>query len=87
MPYVVPDRDGHVDGGPAPLVTVVMPATPLGQSGKQRPDVSQTWDWAGAEAAVARGTAGVIVTEVLIAGWSAQHRVTAMTRVWRSCAG
>lgn len=81
VPYVVPDRDGQVDGGPAPLVTVVMPATPLGQSGKERPDVSQTWDWEGAEAAVARGTAGLIVTELLIAGWSAQDRVAAITRV------
>ena len=81
VPYAGAGRNGQVDGGPAPLVTVVMPSTPLGQSGKQRPDVSQTWDWEGAEAAVARGTAGVIVTELLMAGWSAQDRVTALTRV------
>jgi hypothetical protein len=81
VPYLGSDRDGQVDGGPAPLVTVVMPSTPLGESGKQRPDVSQTWDWEGAEAAVARGTAGVIVTELLTAGWSAQDRVAALTRV------
>jgi Domain of unknown function (DUF4261) len=59
----------------------VMPATPLGQSGKQRPDASQTWDWDGAEAAVAQGTAGVIVTELLMAGWSPQDRVAALSRV------
>jgi hypothetical protein len=76
-----PGSNPNDRGGSAPLVTVVMPATPLGQSGKQRPDVSQTWDWEGAEAAVARGTVGVIVTELLIAGWSAQDRVTAITRV------
>ena len=81
VPYPGSKRNGQVDGGPAPLITVVMPSTPLGQSGKQRPDVSQTWDWEGAEAAVARATAGVIVTELLMAGWSAQERVTALTRV------
>ena len=54
VPYAGPTGDGQVDGGPPPLVTVVMPSTPLGESGKQRPDVSQTWDWEGAEAAVAR---------------------------------
>ena len=79
--YLGSDRDGQVDSGPAPLVTVVMPSTALGESGKQRPDVSQTWDWEGAEAAVARGKAGVIVTELLTAGWSAQDRVAALTRV------
>jgi hypothetical protein len=80
VPYAGSERNGQ-DGGAAPLVTVVMPSTPLGQSGKQRPDVSQTWDWEGAEAAVARGTTGVIVTELLMAGWSAHDRVTALTRV------
>jgi Domain of unknown function (DUF4261) len=79
VPYA--GRDGQAGGGPAPLVTVVMPSTPLGESGKQRPDVSQTWDWAGAEPAVARATAGVIVTELLVTGWSAQDRVAALTRV------
>ncbi len=74
-------RGGNGEVGSAPLVTVVMPSTPLGQSGKQRPDASQTWDWDGAEAAVAQGTAGVIVTELLMAGWSPQDRVAALTRV------
>jgi hypothetical protein len=81
VPYAGLKRNGQVDGGPGPLLTVVMPSTPLGQSEKQRPDVSQTWDWEGAEAAVARGTAGVIVTELLMAGWSARDRVTALSRV------
>jgi Domain of unknown function (DUF4261) len=79
VPYQGPETNGRA--GSAPLVTAVMPATPLGQRGKQRPDVSQTWDWDGAEAAVARGTAGVIVTELLMASWSPQDRVTALTRV------
>jgi Domain of unknown function (DUF4261) len=81
VPYQATDRNGQVDGGSAPLVTVVMPSTPLGQSGKQRPDVSQTWDWRGAEAAIGRSAAGVIVTELLMAGWSPQDRVSALTRV------
>ena len=66
----------QVDGGAPPLVTVVMPSSPLGESGKERPDVRQTWDWEDAEAAVARATGGVLVTELLVAGWSAQDRVT-----------
>ena len=65
----------------SPLVTAVMPSSPLGESGKQRPDVRQTWDWEGAEAAVARADAGVLVTELLVAGWSPQDRVNALTRV------
>jgi Domain of unknown function (DUF4261) len=81
VPYLGSKGDDPVDGGPPPLVTVVMPSSPLGQSGKQRPDVSQTWDWEGAEAAVARATAGVLVTELLTAGWSARDRVAALTRV------
>jgi hypothetical protein len=64
-----------------PLVTLIMPASPLGEQGKRRPDVSQTWDWAEAEAAVARCSASVLVTEMLAEGWSAQDRVSALTRV------
>ena len=64
-----------------PLITVIMAATPLGDQGKQRPDVSQTWDWAEAESAVARCSASVLVTEMLAEGWSAPDRVSAVTRV------
>ena len=87
VPHRGSTGDGQADAGRPPLVTVVMPSSPLGQSGKQRPDVSQTWDWEGAEAAVARATMGVLVTELLAAGWSAQDRVNALTRVVASCAG
>jgi hypothetical protein len=73
--------NGRAEGGPAPLVTVVMPSSPLGESGKQRPDVRQTWDWEEAEDAVVRARAGVLVTELLVAGWSPQDRVNALTRV------
>ncbi len=64
-----------------PLITVIMPATALGEQGKQRPDVSQTWDWPEAESTVARCAASVLVTELLAEGWTAQDRVTALTRV------
>src|SRR5919112_5475052 len=80
VPYSRPDDNGP-NGGPAPLVTVVMPSSPLGEGGKSRPDASQTWDWEEAEAAVARSKAGVLVTEMLVSGWSAQDRVDALTRV------
>src|SRR5918997_3984356 len=68
--------------------TIVTEGTPpepapsaLVESGKQRPDVRQTWDWADAEASVVRAEAGVLVTELLVAGWPAQDRVNALTRV------
>jgi hypothetical protein len=64
-----------------PLITAIMAATPLGDQGKRRPDVNQTWDWAEAESAVARCSASVLVTEMLAEGWSAQDRVSALTRV------
>jgi hypothetical protein len=64
-----------------PLVTVVLPGSPLGQDGKTLPDVSQTWDWPGAEEAVAPCRASVLVTEVLAAGRSATERVTSLGEV------
>src|SRR6187549_2203166 len=39
--------------GPTPLLTVITRGSRLGEGGKALPDVSQTWDWDGAEAAVA----------------------------------
>lgn len=87
VPYRSPTGNGQVDGGPGPLVTVVMPSSPLGESGKQRPDVRQTWDWPGAEAAVARAGAAVLVTELAADGWSPQDRVNALTRVVAALAG
>lgn len=80
VPYRNPGGNGLVGGGPAPLVTVVLPSSPLGAAGKQRPDSGQTWDWPEAEQAVARVDSGVIVTELRVAGWSAQDRVNAVTR-------
>jgi hypothetical protein len=64
-----------------PLVTVVVPGSPLGREGKSLPDVSQTWDWADAEAAVAPCRASVLVTELLAEGRSASERVTSLGEV------
>ena len=80
VPYREAGGNGQA-GAPAPLVTVVLPSSPLGMAGKLPPDAGQTWDWPEAEQAIARVRAGVIVTELLVAGWSAQDRVNAVTRV------
>ena len=82
MPYRTPPAMVR-STSTASLVTAVMPVEPAGAVGKQRPDVSQTWDWEGAEDAVAPAGAGVLVTELLVAGWSPQDRVDALTRWWR----
>lgn len=72
---------GSVAGGQLPLLTVVIAGSPLGTAGKTRPDVRQTWDWTGAEAAVARSRASVLVTEMMATGSSRQQRVAALTAV------
>jgi hypothetical protein len=64
-----------------PLVTVVLPGSPLGRDGKTLPDVSQTWDWAEAEDAVAPCVASILVTEVLADGRTAQERVSSLGEV------
>jgi hypothetical protein len=64
-----------------PLLTVVVPGSPLGQDGKSLPDVSQTWDWAEAEATVGRCRCSVLVTEMLAGGRSAAERVNALGQV------
>jgi len=68
-------------GSARPLVTVVMAGSALGTDGKQLPDVSQTWDWAEAEAAVARGRASLLVTELLTDGSTPQQRLAALSAV------
>jgi hypothetical protein len=72
-PLADPDRP--------PLLTVVVPGSPLGRDGKTLPDVSQTWDWAEAEAAVASCRASVLVTEMLIEGHGAAERVSSLGEV------
>lgn len=69
------------EGGLPPLVTAVVPGSPLDEDGKTLPDVSQTWDWAEAEDTVARCRSSVLVTELLAEGHSANARVEALGRV------
>lgn len=64
-----------------PLLSVVVPGSPLGRDGKSLPDVSQTWDWADAEAAVQRCSASVLVTEMLAEGRLPGERVSSLGRV------
>jgi hypothetical protein len=73
---VVPHRDGSV-----PLLTVIMPGSPLGEGGKALPDVSQTWDWEDAEAAVARCRCSLLVTEMFGEDRTPQQRWNAMSGV------
>jgi hypothetical protein len=77
--FRVPHPPEHPDQ--PPLVSVVLPGSPLGQDGKTLPDVSQTWDWAGAEEALIPCRASLLVTEVLAEGHSAAERVASLGAV------
>jgi hypothetical protein len=66
---------------PSPLLTVIMMASPLGEGGKVLPDVTQTWDWAGAEAAVSASRRSLLVTEMFGDGRTPQERWRAMSGV------
>jgi hypothetical protein len=66
---------------PSPLLTVIMTASRPGESGKALPDVSQTWDWADAEAAVSASRRSHLVTEMFGDGRTPQERWGAMSRV------
>jgi hypothetical protein len=73
---VVPHGDGS-----APLLTVIMPGSPLGEGGKALPDVSQTWDWEEAEASVAHCRCSLLVTEMFGDDRTPQERWNAMSGV------
>jgi hypothetical protein len=77
----VPDATAGLDDSVRPLVTVIMAGSPLGTDGKTRPDVSQTWDWAEADVAVAAGQASLLVTELLTDGSTPQQRLAALSSV------
>jgi len=66
---------------PMPLLTLITPGSRLGESGKTLPDVSQTWDWEGAEAAVASCRSSLLVTEMFGAGRTPRERWRAMSGV------
>jgi Domain of unknown function (DUF4261) len=66
---------------PSPLLTVIMTASSLGAGGKALPDVSQTWNWEGAQAAVSASRCSVLVTEMFGDGRTPQERWDAMSGV------
>lgn len=68
------------DGRP-PLLSVLVPGTPLGESGKALPDIGQTWNWVGAESALLGCRSSVLVTEMFPAGRAPRERVDALTAV------
>lgn len=74
------DGNGRT-GETRPLLTVVMPGSPLGSDGKALPDTRQTWDWADADRALAGARASVLVTEMFAEGHPASDRVAALTSV------
>lgn len=90
VPHPVPAPEAppsETEAGLPPLVTAVVAGSPLGRDGKTLPDVSQTWSWPEAEAAVAGCRASVLVTEMLVEGRSPTERVTALGRVVEALIG
>jgi hypothetical protein len=74
--------NGTGDGRPtSPLVTVVLPGSALGVDGKALPDTSQTWDWPGADEALAGARASVLVTEMFAGPYGARDRAAALVGV------
>jgi hypothetical protein len=77
----------ELEDGVMPLLTAVFAASPLtaaaepGAQTKTLPDVSQTWDWEGAEAALARCTGSVLVSELLAQVFTPQQRVDGLMSV------
>lgn len=71
----------HPGTDAASLLTVVTAASALGTEGKSLPDVSQTWDWPGAEQALQAARSSVLVTEMFAGNSTPQQRVSALTSV------
>lgn len=71
----------HDDGAEPPLLTVVFAGDPLGVGGKTLPSSDQTWDWPGAEDALAGCRASLLVTEMFAADRDRQVRADAMSAV------
>lgn len=76
----------ELEGGVMPLMTAVFAGSPLGSrieqgAAKTLPEVSQTWDWEGAESALAPCTGSVLVTELLANLFTPQQRVSALLAV------
>ncbi|SDU82802.1 protein of unknown function [Microlunatus sagamiharensis] len=76
-------------GEPAPrrpLVSLVLPGSSLDEPGKSLPDTSQTWDWPGAEEALAPARASVLVVEMYGDAYTARDRAAALVGVVRALA-
>ena len=73
--------DAPNDAPTAPLVTVVLPGSPVGQDGKALPDASQTWDWPDVDEALAGARASVLVTEMFADPYGARDRAAALVGV------
>lgn len=89
VPHLQGDAEAPAPVNPlvAPLVTVVVAGSPLGQDGKALPDLSQTWSWPEAEVALTGCRASVLVTEMLVEGRSPAERVSAIGRVVEALIG
>lgn len=82
-------RPAGDDGEPAPrrpLVSLVLPGSSLDEPGKSLPDISQTWDWPGAEEALAPARASVLVVEMYGGAYTARDRAAALVGVVRALA-
>lgn len=75
------DLTMEVEEGQLPLTTSVFAASDLQQPDKQKPDISQTWDWDGAAAALDRCQGSVLVSELLAEYFAPSQRVEAIRRV------
>ena len=73
--------DAPTDAPTAPLVTVVLPGSPVGQDGKALPDASQTWDWPDVDEALAGARASVLVTEMFADPYGTRDRAAALVGV------
>jgi len=77
---IVVPHAAAVDGHP-PLLSAVMAASDVARGGKQLPDVSQTWDWPEAAAAVDASRASLLVTEMFADTSDPEERVAALDAV------
>lgn len=76
----------ELEDGVMPLLSAVFAGSPLGSpiehgAAKTLPEVSQTWDWEGAESALASCTGSVLVTELLASLFTPQQRVSGLLAV------
>lgn len=71
----------ETEEGARPLVTVVFAASPLDGVTKKLPEAGQTWDWVGAEDALASCRGSVLVSELLAELFTPQQRVSALGAV------